>query len=724
MRNLLGRLHARHLSELLRIAHVWGVPVQVESKSEVVGALYRAMTDPRAMRDVWDRLDEAERAVAQLLANLPETAPPPTLAELASHLEVPETEAREAALRLFRRGMLTREGDSEPLPIGVTPRLLLPRELAQGVRRLQDEMAAGDLTRAPLRVLIELLDDMELEAAAGIWELRSVPGIARRRDLASRLLRLINDARRVDRVVQSRGRDAATIWKLVRAEKGAVALRDVAAAAGLAGADTISVARLRAALSELEASLLVWHAYRDGARLLFVPPEIRSPSAATHDDLPPLVEVEIGELTLPWRHPDAVAWDLLTLLRTVSDPQAPVWDPKGAPPRWLARAAGPRFWFHTLDGPPAGYVELLLELGLGEGVLAIDEESQPPRVVAGPHVRSWRERSFATQTASLRDRWLRLGRWVEGEPVGLVEVWGADWRGMRPRVLSALAGPDVGLTAGRAVTLESLAARLAARYPALLGPSFMAATARQAGEADADADEHETRLAALADVIAIELSGAFAWFGLTQVVDAPGGPRAISLTERGSALGTRKSPPVENEPPAALAPLLVDVSGEITLRVPSPDRVWALWAFTEQVDLGRESHYRLTSGSITAALTAGVELDQIARFLERGGRQPLPDKLRANLAAWSRRFRGARLQRALVVRVHNGSERDSLMQALREGHWTVEAFGQCALLVWLNAGPLAPANEEDIVSAIRAAGYAPRWSEASDRAKVVTATTS
>src|SRR3954469_5351947 len=146
MRNLLGRLHARHLSELLRIADAWGVPVQVETKGEVVSALYRAMTDPRAIRDVWERLDPAEQAVIQTLADLPEGAVPPTLPELAMHLDVSPEQAREAALRLFRRGMLTREGDDDPLPIGETPRLLLPRELAQGIRRIQDEMAAGDLT--------------------------------------------------------------------------------------------------------------------------------------------------------------------------------------------------------------------------------------------------------------------------------------------------------------------------------------------------------------------------------------------------------------------------------------------------------------------------------------------------------------------------------------------------------------------------------------------------
>ena len=223
----------------------------------------------------------------------------------------------------------------------------------------------------------------------------------------------------------------------------------------------------------------------------------------------------------------------MTLLRAITSPHAPRWEPTSAPPRWLARAAGRRLWFHTIDGPPAGYLELVLQLGLGEGVFAIDEESHPPRVVQGPEARTWRGRPFAVLTASLRERWLRLRRWVEGEPVGLVEVWGADWRGMRPRLLLALADARVGLSVEQPVTLESLAARLAAAYPALLGPSFMAATARLAGEVQAGASEDEARLAALSDVIAIELGGAFSWFGLTQITEASGQPRMIRLTELG-----------------------------------------------------------------------------------------------------------------------------------------------------------------------------------------------
>jgi hypothetical protein len=723
MRNLLGRLHARRLPELLRISEAWSVPLYFESKGEVVGALYRAMTDPRTMRDVWDRLDPAERAMVTALTDASDAALAPTVDDLAALLGVPTVEARETALRLYRAGILFREGDDEPLPIGAVPRLLLPRELALQVRRIQDEMAAGNLPQSPLRVLLELLDDAELEAAAKTWGLRTVPGVARRRDLAVRLLRLINDPTRVERVVRGRGRDAVAVWRIVSASPGPVPMADVAMGAGLGGSDTVTVARLRAALAELEGALLVWHAYRsDGTRWLFVPAEIRSPDESQVSVLPELVAVELEPGLAPsWRHPDAVAWDLLTLLRLVSTPQMPVWEASESPPRWLLRALAPRLWFGGKDGPPVGYLELLQALALAEGVLTIDEDVRPRRIAAGPHARGWRGSTFGAQSARLRERWLRLPRWVEGEPAGVVDVWGADWRGMRPRLLMALADPEIGLIPPRWATLESVALRLATRYPRLLGPSFTAATARLGGEAGAGVDEDEARAAALSDVIALELGGPFVWFALTETVDRSGQARAFRLTETGVALAKRQPQPAEDDAGASLAPLVVDPAGEITLRSPSPDRVWALTAFSELVDLGRQSHYRLTPGSLGAALAAGVELDQIVRFLERGSRQSLPQDLAANLTTWARGFRRIGMRRAVILRSDDATERPALIQALAEAGWTAEPLGDLAVLVSLAAEAAdADHGEEALIGTLRAAGHAPRWATVSDDGTALT----
>jgi hypothetical protein len=708
MRNLLGRLHARRLPELLRIAEAWRVPLHVENKAEVVGALYRAMIDPRAVRDVWAGLDPGQRAIALALADAPEHAPAPTVGDLAARLGMAEEPARETALGLYRMGILAREGDEEPLPIGVPPRLILPRELALHIRRIQDELAAGNLAQSPLRVLIELLDDGELESAARAWGLRTVPGVARREELAPRLLRLVDDRRRVERVVRSRGRDAAAIWRIVRAAPEPVPLAEAAGKAGLAGTDAAAVARLRAALAELEGALLVWHAYhRDGSRWLFVPHEIRSPGEAPAAALPPLEEATPAAAPRrPWRHPDALAWDLLTLLRIATTPNAPVWELDDAPPRWLRRAAASRLWFHGRDGPPAGYLELLQALALGEGVLAVDEEHHPPRIVAGPHARAWRSRSFAEQTARLRGRWLRLPRWVEGEPAGQVEVWGADWRGMRPRLLAALADAEIGLAPEAWVSVESLALRIAARYPSLLGPSFTVATARHVGEG---ADDAAARAAALSDAVALELTGPFTWFGLTETAETPRQPRAICLTPQGAALAARKPLPAADDAGAGVPALEIAASGEITLRAPSPARVWALSAFAEPVDLGVESHYRLTPGSIAAALGAGIELEQIVAFLEQGGRQPLTEELRTNLAVWVRGYRRVRMERAILLRVDDPAECGPLVESLAAAGWRAEALGERTVLVPLSPASPGAGGETALVAALRAAGHAPHW---------------
>lgn len=722
MRNLLGRLHARRLPELLRIADAWAVPLHGESKSEVVGTLYRAMTDPRTMRDVWDRLDPAHRAMASAMADAPDAVSSPTVEELAARLEIEGGEARETALQLFRAGILAREGDDEPLPIGTAPRLLMPREIALNIRRLQDEMAAGDLTQSPLRVLIELLDDAELEAAARIWGLRAVPGVARRGEIATRLLRLVNDGNRVERVVKGRGRDAAVIWKMVRAATEPIDLAKVAATTGLGGHEKQTVSRLRAALTELEGALLVWHAYRDGTRRLFVPAEIRTPGEAPAAELPGLVDAQLEpSIVPPWRHPDAAAWDLLTLLRIVSDRQAPVWEAGDDLPRWLVRSAQRRLWFRGGEGPPVGYLELLRALGLAEGILAIDEETRPPRIVVGPQARLWRGQSFQAQTTRLRERWLHLPRWIEGEAAALVEIWGANWRGMRPRLLAALAAPEMEVIPGRWVTLESLALRLAARSPTLLGSSFSAATARIGGEAGAGGDEREARTAALSDVIAIELAGPFAWFGITEIIDAPGRARAVRLTDGGARLAAGKTPLTEDDSGTALPALRIAGSGEVALQTPSPDRVWALSAFAEPVDLGQESHYRLTAGSIAGALAAGIEREQIVAFLERGSRQPLPSELAANLTSWARGYRRVRMRRAVILNCDDPAEQPPLLEVLRDGGWTAEVLGDRAVLVFLSEtgasdSTVVDHGEEALMMALRTAGHAPHWDTASNTA--------
>jgi hypothetical protein len=152
--------------------------------------------------------------------------------------------------------------------------------------------------------------------------------------------------------------------------------------------------------------------------------------------------------------------------------------------------------------------------------------------------------------------------------------------------------------------------------------------------------------------------------------------------------------------------------------------VWALTAFSELVDLGRQSHYRLTPGSLGAALSAGIEHDQILRFLERGSRQPLPKDLAANLTTWARGLHRVGMRRAVILRPDDSAERPALMQMLIEAGWTAEPLGDLAVLVSLASESAdVDQGEEALIGTLRAAGHAPRWTTVSeDGTALVTAT--
>ncbi|MEZ4561264.1 MAG: helicase-associated domain-containing protein [Thermomicrobiales bacterium] len=679
------------------MADSWAVPAVGESKSDVVAALYRAMTDPRAMRDLWQQFTPSERALAAFLADVADQERPPTVADLAGVLDATVEEARAVAARLYRLGVLAREGDDDPLPVGEEPRLLMPREVALNARRVQDEIAAGDLAASPLRVLIELMDDAELETTARAWGSPVLPGVASRAEVASRILRSVADPRRVARVVNRRSPDAAAIWHELQRVPEPQPLGDILERVGLAGSHSQPVARRRAALAELESALLVWHTYhRDGSRWLFIPHEIREPGRPEAHALPPLTSAAGEEPR--WRPPFALAWDLLTILRIVSGPQAPPWHRNEPAPRWLRRVAAPLLWHGQRDDLPTGYLDLLQALGLEEGIFQADESAQPVRIVPGPNARAARQLAFPDLQERLRGRWLRLPAWVEGEAAGIVDVRGADWRGMRPRLLAALRQAEQESPAGEWVTLESLALWVAAVQPGLVGPSFRAATARMAGEVIGDISPEEARAEALADIVAFECAGPCAWFGLVDIADSPGTPRAVRL-KVSAGMGAH---------PALVSERGLEVldSGEIVLHGPTPERVWALSAFAELVELGPTTRYRLTSQSVAAALTTGVRQDHISGYLERSGGVSLPLAVAASLTEWVQRLRVVRLEAATVLDLDDRMARDQLGRLLRREAWEVSDLGERQLLVRGSAGVAHEAHA--LRQAIERAGFMPR----------------
>ncbi|MDQ3515073.1 MAG: hypothetical protein M3462_15690, partial [Chloroflexota bacterium] len=440
MQNLLGRLNARSDADLERIAAFWHVPLPDGPRHRRIGQLYRTLTDPRSARDLWETLSGADRPLVRLLAL---TDPPGlTVAEIADRLGQEAGSVREVASALYRTGVVARQGDDDPLPDGVAPVLFLPRELALLFRRVFDEMEAGDLSGTPLRALLELIDDAELEAAARTWGSRVIPGLRGRDDLIDQILRQVADRDRLANVVAKRRRESQQVWDLVRerAPDGPVSLAEVAARVGLDDQGLRARVRLRETLADLEEALLVWHTYRGDERALFVPAELRQ-AGGPASDLPRLSPVLTGTVPSgPWRPAEALAWDLLTVVRDLALPGAPVIDDPDDLPRPWSRGLNRRLWHRGDDLPPTGYLPFLLALGRAAGLLRVetDDPDHPWSVASGP-ARAWRDLSFPDQMETLRARWLAHPDWVEGAGRGDLAVWGADWRGFRRKLLGHLA---------------------------------------------------------------------------------------------------------------------------------------------------------------------------------------------------------------------------------------------------------------------------------------------
>ncbi|MGI9253009.1 MAG: helicase-associated domain-containing protein [Thermomicrobiales bacterium] len=704
MRNLLGRLNARSATELDRIAAFWRVTLGQGERHSQVGSLYRSMFDPAAARDAWERLGAEEAALVRTLAT-GEVENAATLEAIAATLGVEPGAVRETAASLYRHGILAREGDGAVLPMGEAPRLFLPRELAVQFRRVLDEIDLGDTSSMPLSALVEWFDDGEIDDAAETWGVTVSPGGRNRVELSRRLLKQTADVRRLERVVTGLGPDAQRIWQeaLGNAGNGPTSLPEARVATGLDGADPRSAERFRKALGELERAMLVWHTYRpDGSRWLFVPGDIRTPKPAPSIVLPPLAPVpeeRIGDR--PWRHPQAAAWDLLTLLRELSS--AP-WPAEGEAPRARLRSLNMRLWHHGGELPPAGYLPFLIALADAEGLVSADDGPPPALVVAGA-IRQWRERSFPAQAERMRWWWLNSPEWIEGRETGQVEVWGVDWRLARRRLLVLLADPDAGISGGRWHTLESVAHRFAARDPELLGAAFTAATARQGGEAGGAPGPDEARAAATAEAIAVELSTACNWLGLVDIADGPGQPRAVRLTALGEEIA-RGGTPMEPEHETAAGPaMLLDAEGAVRLERPSALRVWALSALADQEALGRESRYRVTQASVGRALAAGFDLGQVTGFLEKQSGAALPDELHARFGEWARSFRRVRVRRVVALLPDDAAEQRALLHIASELGWPAEAGNDGAVLVQPPADASDP--EMALLAALRSVGCSP-----------------
>ena len=463
-RSLLTLLMDTSPADIQAAAESWDVRLTKRTHADNVALLYQAMTDRWTIEDVLDGMPGQARDLAGLLALDHDDGLAREQLMERTGFDPLDLNAALAVLRRF--AILHRQS---------TGLLYLPREVASLIARSIRDRQQSETQTPTIKQVLEHSDGDVLLGAARRWHVADTPTSLRpgdRERLVHALLSRVRTPRALAEVEAALVPGARRVVAALRQEEGPLSLDD---AASLAGADRL-IDR-RALLAELTESLLAWHGWAAGERVLLMPAEFRAP-AMEQMPLPPLTAVSAEPLH-GWRHPHALAWDTLTFLRLVES-QAARWPSGGiaalAEDHAFAERVAPRFWTAADSAiPPSAALAFLGALARARGLLT-ERDDEGRRSLALNDPVAWAKTGFPVQTKELFTAWRGLAGWIEGQGTA-IQLWGVDWPAFRGRLLDALAVCQQ----GHWYMAENLLSRLARVRPSLLGDRIYG---RQCGGAD------------------------------------------------------------------------------------------------------------------------------------------------------------------------------------------------------------------------------------------------
>jgi hypothetical protein len=674
-RSLLTLLMDTPPADIQAAAESWDVRLTKRTHTDNVALLYQTMTDRWTIEDVLDGLPAQARDLAGLLALDPGDGLAREQLMERTGLDPLDLNAALAVLRRF--AILHRQS---------TGLLYLPREVASLIARSIRDRQQSETHTPTIKQVLEHADGDVLLGAARRWHVADTPASLRpgdRERLVHALHARVRAPRALADVEAALSPGARRVVAALREEEGPLPLDDAAA---LAGADRLL--DRRALLGELTESLLAWHGWAAGERVLLMPAEFRTP-AMEQMPLPPLTAVS-AEALHGWRHPYALAWDTLTFLRLVES-QSARWPSGGiaalAEDHAFAERVAPRFWA-TADTaiPPSAALAFLGALARARGLLT-ERDEEGRRIIALNDPVAWAKTGFAAQTKELFTAWRGLAGWVEGQGTA-IQLWGVDWPSVRGRLLDALAACQP----GHWYMVENLLARLARVRPSLLGEGFTAASA--VGQTTSDRD------ALARTCIEATLRTALTWFGMVTWGNAPMG-EAVQLTDVGWWLLGRGREPVL--PPFGATPLAIQPDLTVLVLNAEPSHLWPLLALAEAESLDRVSAYRITAASLRGALRRGLVFDQVIRFLESRTGGPLPDAVRVTLDDWVRAVRRVVLESAVILSADDAETLAETVALARAHGASIETLPDGRAVVRI------PRGDDELTAWLKEADLTPVW---------------
>ena len=649
LRNLLGRLNARSYEDLGEIAAAWRVPVSSRDRGTQVSALYRAMTRPTIMREMWDGFSPQTRSLVQTVIAAGDDGL--TVDEVSEQSGLPQETVRAELGTLYRSGLIASEGSILTLPVGESPIVFVPRELATAIANVVEELERGDISNLPFVDLIALRPDRDLFEAADLLRLDYVPGLATRSDISDLLAqRLTNPTARMQ-MIDGLSHDVRTMWdRLQSAPPGTpISVESLISQ----GNDRTHFGRLTA-LNDLEDRMLIWPTVMNGARSMFVPvPGEAEVSGAIPK---PLVS---NFQQIAWRPESPIAWDLTVLLQRLIGPLAsPDLDPLELSVDESAMIA--RMLWNATDGViPPSYLATLLDLA---AALALVEEPDDgsTRYERTERTREWRLGPWGTQAGRLRSAWMNAATWIEGDTSTGIEPWQVDWQGYRVKLLHHLSA----LEPDRVYRLSDLVTWIAEFDPELVGSRASVAVLHPSRM-----ETDETGPDGLRALLRHSIVTVLNWFGLVDLVPIGVDELGVRINLELRRVTRAQGGPDTGEPDRAKTQVLPDLTIELT--EPSAIQVWSILAFADPEELGQTSRFQMTSETIRGAQFAGFRTEQITQFLERQADGKVPNDLATLIEARAAESLGIDMTASVVITAANDEDALALATLLGGANFVV-----------------------------------------------------
>lgn len=316
-------------------------------------------------------------------------------------------------------------------------------------------------------------------------------------------------------------------------------------------------------------------------------------------------------------------------------------------------------------------------------------------------VREWLKRSRVQQLRSLQDTWMREVSWNDLWHVPSIRCEDTGWRNdpvpARKTVLSLLSR----CAPGQWLSIPGFVDAVRDQVPDYLRPNgdFESWYIRDARSGEyLTGFEHWDEIEGA--LLAYLLSGPLHWLGVVSLGYREGWekPTAFRITPWGMSLVGSPDVSLEELPPQ---PARVAPEGMVALPRESPlrDR-FQLARIAEWRASGAEYIYALTPASLGQALSAGIQLERIERFLQRISGDHVPDVVIGRMRAWGERHGLVRVRRAAVLETRSPQVMNELRTHERIRGYLRQPLSPTLVLVRDSDWPL-------LIQELYRAGYLP-----------------